>query len=152
MSGKAAGAYLTISEVSEKLDVPSHVLRFWETKFTQLKPLKRSGGRRYYRDADIELLTRIRHLLYKDGFTIKGAQKALKSLEAQPVVKNADSPMPVSNPMTASDMALVVSGTHMAEPALDTAKNISNADNIALNELRDALARAAAKIDALLAK
>ena len=82
MSGKAAGAYLTISEVSDKLDVPAHVLRFWETKFTQLKPLKRGGGRRYYREADVILLSRIRNLLYKDGFTIKGAQKALKSPDA----------------------------------------------------------------------
>ena len=78
MADKAEWAYRTISEVSEQLDVPSHVLRFWETKFTQLKPMKRSGGRRYYTRADLELLTTIRDLLYRDGFTIKGAQKALK--------------------------------------------------------------------------
>ena len=78
MSDKAEWAYRTISEVSEELDVPAHVLRFWETKFTQLKPMKRSGGRRYYNANDLELLTRIRDLLYRDGFTIKGAQKALK--------------------------------------------------------------------------
>ena len=78
MADKAEWAYRTISEVSEQLDVPSHVLRFWETKFTQLKPMKRSGGRRYYNRADLELLTTIRDLLYRDGFTIKGAQKALK--------------------------------------------------------------------------
>ena len=78
MSDKAEWAYRTISEVSEELDVPAHVLRFWETKFTQLKPMKRSGGRRYYKVSDLELLSRIRDLLYRDGFTIKGAQKALK--------------------------------------------------------------------------
>ena len=78
MADKAEWAYRTISEVSEQLDVPSHVLRFWETKFTQLKPMKRSGGRRYYNRADLDLLTTIRDLLYRDGFTIKGAQKALK--------------------------------------------------------------------------
>ena len=78
MSDKAEWAYRTISEVSEQLDVPTHVLRFWETKFTQLKPMKRSGGRRYYKATDLDLLMRIRDLLYRDGFTIKGAQKALR--------------------------------------------------------------------------
>ncbi len=67
-----------MSEVSEELEVPQHVLRFWETKFTLLRPLKRAGGRRYYRPEDIDLLRRIRSLLYKDGYTIKGAQKLLR--------------------------------------------------------------------------
>ena len=82
MSDKSQWAYRTISEVSEQLDVPAHVLRFWETKFTQLKPMKRSGGRRYYKASDLELLMRIRDLLYRDGFTIKGAQKALREKKA----------------------------------------------------------------------
>ena len=86
MADKAEWAYRTISEVSEQLDVPSHVLRFWETKFTQLKPMKRSGGRRYYNRSDLELLSSIRDLLYRDGFTIKGAQKALKEKRANPEV------------------------------------------------------------------
>jgi DNA-binding transcriptional MerR regulator len=76
--GKSATAFRTISEVSEELEVPQHVLRFWETKFTLLRPLKRAGGRRYYRPEDIDLLRRIRSLLYKDGYTIKGAQKLLR--------------------------------------------------------------------------
>ena len=76
---KSVGAYKTISEVSKKIDVPSHVLRFWETKFSQVKPIKRSGGRRYYRSEDIDLLNHIRTLLYQEGYTIKGAQKVLKS-------------------------------------------------------------------------
>lgn len=76
--GKSAAAFRTISEVSEELDVPQHVLRFWETKFSQVKPLKRGGGRRYYRPEDIELLRRIRALLYSDGYTIKGVQKLLR--------------------------------------------------------------------------
>lgn len=84
MSDKAEWAYRTISEVSEQLDVPTHVLRFWETKFTQLKPMKRSGGRRYYKASDLELLERIRDLLYRDGFTIKGAQKALREKKTAP--------------------------------------------------------------------
>ncbi|NCF46815.1 MAG: MerR family transcriptional regulator, partial [Alphaproteobacteria bacterium] len=76
---KSVSAYKTISEASKLIDVPSHVLRFWETKFTQVKPIKRSGGRRYYRSEDIEVLSSIRELLYNEGYTIKGAQKVLKS-------------------------------------------------------------------------
>ena len=76
---KSVSAYKTISEVSTLIDVPSHVLRFWETKFSQVKPIKRSGGRRYYRLEDIKILSSIRELLYQEGYTIKGAQKVLKS-------------------------------------------------------------------------
>ena len=75
---KSPDAFRTISEVSAELDVPQHVLRFWETKFKIVKPLKRGGGRRYYRPSDIELIRGIRDLLYKHGFTIRGAQKLLK--------------------------------------------------------------------------
>ena len=77
-SGKSATAFRTISEVAEELTLPPHVLRFWETKFVQVKPLKRGGGRRYYRREDIELLRRIRDFLYTDGYTIKGVQKLLR--------------------------------------------------------------------------
>ena len=75
---KSAGAFRTISEVSDELDLPQHVLRFWETKSPQIKPMKRGGGRRYYRPEDIQLLDRIRRWLYEDGYTIKGVQKLLK--------------------------------------------------------------------------
>jgi len=75
---KSADAFRTISEVAEDLDLPQHVLRFWETRFTQIKPLKRGGGRRYYRPDDVELLKAIRHLLYGEGYTIKGVQRILK--------------------------------------------------------------------------
>ena len=78
-SKKSAAAFRTISEVANELDVQQHVLRFWETKFNQVKPIKRSGGRRYYRSEDIEVLSSIRKLLYNEGYTIKGAQKVLKS-------------------------------------------------------------------------
>lgn len=77
-SEKSLQAFRTISEVATELDVAQHVLRFWETKFPQISPLKRGGGRRYYRPEDIALLTRIRDLLYRDGYTIKGAQKLLR--------------------------------------------------------------------------
>ena len=76
--GKSAAAFRTISEVAEDLDVPPHVLRFWESKFSQVKPLKRGGGRRYYRPEDVDLLRGIRELLYTDGYTIKGVQKLLR--------------------------------------------------------------------------
>lgn len=75
---KSPDAFRTISEVGEDLDLPQHVLRFWETRFAQIKPLKRGGGRRYYRPADVELLKGIRHLLYDQGYTIKGVQRLLK--------------------------------------------------------------------------
>lgn len=77
-SGKSESAFRTISEVADELDVPQHVLRFWESKFPQVKPLKRGGGRRYYRPEDVTLLRRIRDLLYSEGYTIKGVQKLLR--------------------------------------------------------------------------
>ena len=75
---KSPDAFRTISEVAEDLDLPQHVLRFWETRFTHIRPLKRGGGRRYYRRDDIDLLKGIRHLLYGEGYTIKGVQRILK--------------------------------------------------------------------------
>src|SRR5574341_2289229 len=75
---KSASAFRTISEVAEELDVPQHVLRFWETKFPQVRPLKRGGGRRYYRPEDVDMLRRIRSLLYEEGYTIKGVQKLMR--------------------------------------------------------------------------
>src|ERR1700761_9027176 len=75
---KSAEAFRTISEVATDLDVPQHVLRFWETRFAQVRPVKRAGGRRYYRPEDVDLLRGIRALLYSDGFTIKGVQKVLR--------------------------------------------------------------------------
>ena len=87
--GKSAEAFRTISEVAGQLDVPPHVLRFWETRFTQVKPLKRGGGRRYYRPEDVELLRAIRELLYTDGYTIKGVQKLLREGGAKAVSQQA---------------------------------------------------------------
>lgn len=75
---KATDAFRTISEVAEELDLPQHVLRFWETKFNQIRPMKRGGGRRYYRPDDVELLRGIQYLLYGEGYTIKGVQRILK--------------------------------------------------------------------------
>ena len=75
---KAPDAFRTISEVADELDVPQHVLRFWESRFREIKPLKRGGGRRYYRPDDVDLLRGIRHLLYGEGYTIRGVQRILR--------------------------------------------------------------------------
>jgi DNA-binding transcriptional MerR regulator len=92
---KSAEAFRTISEVANELEIPQHVLRFWESKFSQVKPLKRGGGRRYYRPEDVVLLRNIRTLLYKEGYTIKGVQKLLR--EGQ-VTRNTQEP--IARPQT----------------------------------------------------
>ena len=86
---KSSDAYRTISEAAEELDLPQHVLRFWETRFPQVRPLKRGGGRRFYRPDDLELLRAIRHLLYGEGYTIRGVQKMLKEHGPRHVVAQA---------------------------------------------------------------
>ena len=78
MDNKAPDAFRTISEVADELDLPQHVLRFWESRFHEIKPMKRGGGRRFYRPDDIELLRGIRHLLYGEGYTIRGVQRILR--------------------------------------------------------------------------
>ncbi|MGB7019206.1 MAG: MerR family transcriptional regulator, partial [Xanthobacteraceae bacterium] len=75
---KAPDAFRTISEVASEIDVPQHVLRFWESRFPQIRPMKRGGGRRYYRPDDVDLLRGIRHLLYGEGYTIRGVQRILR--------------------------------------------------------------------------
>ena len=102
MTQKSSDAFRTISEVAEQLDIPSHVLRFWETKFSTLRPLKRSGGRRYYRPDDVALLERIRDLLYKEGFTIKGAQKHLgnRQLGRQSAGGDAAGQLPIGDKLS----------------------------------------------------
>tara|TARA_R110002110_G_scaffold414147_2_gene643336 strand:+ start:55336 stop:55785 length:450 start_codon:yes stop_codon:yes gene_type:complete len=111
-SSKSAAAFRTISEVAAHLDVPQHVLRFWETKFTQVRPMKRGGGRRYYRPEDVDLLRSIRALLYDDGYTIKGVQKLLREGGLKPIAADASpapaSPAPVAEP--AASQATVAAG------------------------------------------
>ena len=86
---KADGAFLTISELSAELGLPQHILRYWETRFPQLRPLQRSGNRRYYRPADVALVRRINQLLNVEGFTVRGAQKALAQGGGAAVPTNA---------------------------------------------------------------
>lgn len=93
---KAPDAFRTISEVAGDLDIPQHVLRFWETRFTQIKPMKRSGGRRYYRPDDVDLLKGIRRLLYGEGYTIRGVQRILKEHGIKSVQGLADQNSAVS--------------------------------------------------------
>ena len=83
MDNKAPDAFRTISEVADELDLPQHVLRFWESRFREIKPMKRGGGRRYYRPDDVELLRGIRHLLYGEGYTIRGVQRILREQGAK---------------------------------------------------------------------
>ena len=112
-TGKSGAAYRTTGEVSEELDLPAHVLRFWESKFPQIKPLKRGGGRRYYRPEDVDLLRQIRHFLHQEGYTIRGVQKLLresaprgKDVPGRPVEKDAPATLfpldPVANPPSAA--------------------------------------------------
>lgn len=103
-SGKSQAAFRTISEVADELDVAQHVLRFWESKFPQVRPLKRGGGRRYYRPEDIELLRDIRSLLYDEGYTIKGAQKLLRQRRARAPALPATKP---SIPLSSADQPTV---------------------------------------------
>lgn len=109
MASKGPEAFRTISEVAEELDLPQHVLRFWETKFTQIRPMKRGGGRRYYRPEDIDLLRGIRTLLYGEGYTIRGVQRLLKEQGARYVVS-------VGRGEAADSEAGAVAGDDVAAP------------------------------------
>lgn len=118
---KADGAFRTISEVADELGVQQHVLRFWETKFSQVKPLKRGGGRRYYRPEDIALLKRIHHLLYTEGYTIKGVQKLLKGQGRQQIISsvpagNENASSSVAGPKVAPSVATAQPAAQQAAP------------------------------------
>ena len=121
MVQKAPGAYQTISEVSVQLDVPAHVLRFWESKFSVLKPLKRSGGRRYYRTEDIQLLKSIKSLLYDEGYTIKGAQNSLKKRTSASGSVQTDV---AEQPLSEIRQSVADAHLHKAESLLEEANNI----------------------------
>jgi len=109
---KSADAFRTISEAANELELPQHVLRFWETRFSHIKPLKRGGGRRYYRPDDLLLLKGIRHLLYDKGFTIKGVQKILKDQGIRQVIAIGQSGAiePVSVAESDSDLVVLPYG------------------------------------------
>ncbi|WP_309610231.1 MerR family transcriptional regulator [Sphingomonas sp.] len=122
---KAPDAFRTIGELSADLGVPQHVLRYWESKFPQLRPLQRAGNRRYYRAVDVALARRIHGLLSEQGYTVRGVQKLLADKDAQPA--------PVVAPLTSTLIAPVAAAAGPASPAPDVAR---------LVELRDRLAAA----------
>ena len=143
MVQKAASAYKTISEVSATLDVPAHVLRFWETKFSQLKPMKRSGGRRYYRQEDIALLQTIKSLLYDEGYTIKGAQASLSKRRKSGASAEANAETS-SNTGSNTSSNIGTTGTLAAQSAPATPANLRQAASL--------LSQAQSRIDTLLAQ
>jgi DNA-binding transcriptional MerR regulator len=102
---KAPDAFRTISEVADELDVPQHVLRFWESRFREIKPMKRGGGRRYYRPDDVDLLRGIRHLLYGEGYTIRGVQRILREqgIKFVQAVWHPGAPQPSHGPADDND-------------------------------------------------
>ena len=116
---KAPDAFRTISEVADEIDVPQHVLRFWESRFQQIRPLKRGGGRRYYRRDDVDLLRGVRHLLYGEGYTIRGVQRILREQGADFVqnVWRAGAERPT--PELAEDKAAAASGAAASEDRLE---------------------------------
>jgi DNA-binding transcriptional MerR regulator len=120
---KSPDAFRTISEAAEELDLPQHVLRFWETRFSTIKPLKRGGGRRYYRPEDVMLLKGIRHLLYDQGFTIKGVQRIIKDKGARHVIAIGEGgPLPVpATPAGKLDVAAIAPPTGGGPRVLDDA-------------------------------
>ena len=141
--GKSATAFRTIGEAAAELDVPQHVLRFWETKFSQIKPLKRVGGRRYYRPADLQFLRGIRELLYTDGYTIKGVQRLLRTAGAKAVVVERGSaggrPAPPADDAERQPEA-AVPGPAPAGHLSDEARQALRSIHSELEDLRDMIA------------
>jgi DNA-binding transcriptional MerR regulator len=131
---KSPEAFRTISEVAEEMDLPQHVLRFWETRFPQIKPLKRGGGRRYYRPDDVDLLRAVKQLLYGEGYTIKGVQKLLREQGAAMVARGLAAREGAETPKAAS--------AAVAKPAADAGPAAQRSDVAALRgvlaDLREA--------------
>jgi DNA-binding transcriptional MerR regulator len=136
---KSQAAFRTISEVADELDVAQHVLRFWESKFPQVRPLKRGGGRRYYRPEDVDLLRQIRSLLYDEGYTIKGAQKLLRARRARPAGRIEQPGRPVEPaPPPAPARRVAASTRAAAEPKREQLHALRSE----LAEVRDLLRQA----------
>jgi DNA-binding transcriptional MerR regulator len=125
---KAPDAFRTISEVAEELDIPQHVLRFWETRFAQIKPMKRSGGRRYYRPDDVDLLKGIRRLLYGEGYTIRGVQRILKEHGIKSVQGLADQTSAVTFGAVEEAVGLSLQEPDEAEETEIPAVNVDDED------------------------
>ena len=127
MIQKSPSAFRTISEVSEILGIPAHVLRFWESKFTQIKPVKRGGGRRYYRPEDVGLIRAVQNLLHEQGMTIKGAQKILRERGVKAIVAMGldllDGPpnpnLKSKSTATSAKQAPIIASAHSKNPQLE---------------------------------
>ncbi len=132
---KSEKAFRTISEVSKELEVPAHVLRFWETKFPQVKPMKRGGGRRYYRPEDVSLLRGVREMLHVDGFSIKGVQKALKEQGVKAIAERSEG-VPIT---TLSQQEVPIEAATAAAQRSDGLIPMSTADRKALRKALEAL-------------
>ena len=144
-AGKSGAAYRTTGEVSEELDLPAHVLRFWESKFPEIKPLKRGGGRRYYRPEDVDLLRQIRQFLYQEGYTIRGVQKLLR--EGGPRRKEAPRrPVEKDVPATLFPLDPVADPPSAAAPPVPSRQALQTA----LEEVRRELLEIRALLDKLL--
>ena len=139
MNSKSPEAFRTISEVSKDLSLPQHVLRFWETKFVQIKPIKRGGGRRYYRPEDVMLLRGIKALLYNDGYTIRGVQKVIKENGTKKLlqVNNENKLFTVTKKDNKSELALnAISNNPISETKRTKLMNVLN-DLISLRKKLD---------------
>ncbi len=134
IEAKAPAAFRTISEVAANLDVPQHVLRFWESKFQQVRPLKRGGGRRYYRPEDVTLLSSIKDLLYNQGFTIRGVQKLLKETGRTGIVRPSATRM--AAPATSAPAAQAVAAPTLAKPSSVLAPAVRREMEGVLSELK----------------
>jgi DNA-binding transcriptional MerR regulator len=140
---KSAGAFRTTGEAAEELDLPAHVLRFWESKFPQIRPVKRGGGRRYYRPEDIDLLRRIRQCLYQEGYTIRGVQRLLREGEIRRRERGPATREEVPPPLSASPAVC-------GEPA--DPKPVSEALRAALVDVGRELSAIRALLDALIGR
>ena len=120
---KAPGAFKTIGELSQELGVAQHILRYWETKFPQLRPLQRAGNRRYYRPADVELARKIHRLLSQDGYTVRGVQKLLRDRSGSPETPPTATPAPAEVAASA--------GQHQPQSAIDVSRLVALRDRLA---------------------
>ena len=147
-AGKSATAFRTISEVAGELDVPQHVLRFWESKFIQVRPMKRGGGRRYYRPEDVDLLRSIRELLYTDGYTIKGVQKLLRDGGVKSLMERqgAGAAPPATEPTPISRTQPVVGADPARASAVQPDGSEVAALKAALGEILEELERIRARL------
>lgn len=146
MGEKAEGAFRTIGEVSADLGLPQHILRYWETRFPQLRPLQRAGNRRYYRPADVALVRRIDRLLNHEGYTVRGVQQLLDRDPTEPAADPAPAePTPAQPDSRASGAEMVASATHFPDPPEGGRGDFHGEGRVAredLQAIRDALALA----------